>query len=538
MRTRLLGSFLFVLIFWWLVLTFWWATAPPQEALQRLTGAAALLPWARSLPRLKPTIFDFWSIQRDTVALWTGPLTLVWIAFALFAAALVWGIAYGLHLRREDRVAPSAPYRGIGITFGALPAPAPPDRVEVSLDGAGKEIGELLARIDPLERAVLEDLLAMLAAAGLSHAANTLERVERALKLPEPGLACIVEVSCDLADLPQLRARALCSLSSWWALPPVRRFGALLAVKHRGEPLKWVPEMTGMPESSKLAREVVFALDGEGSAENVWKKKGPFFLIDGGADTQEGKPPAPADEPAASRQTAASPPAANASDPGAAAAEKKPIGLLDIFCRELPNLPLRLSATVVSKEVVPMGWKKRGRLYLIEKSLAETLWHKLPQGLKEQFQEAPSGPRSPVTRALLEVLHLEGWLVTQNGLDELDAKDALWIVRAGKIDLKGVIVLSNLPERLTDQLPTEDSPFDMTILRPLFFASKNPQREHTPGEMLDRKDLAGNLEADIASAPSVARFNLDDMLGGLLRPAPAKTSPAAADKPKPPTKKV
>ena len=536
MRTRLLGSFLFVLIFWWLVLSFWWATAPPQEALQRLTGAAAILPWAQPIRGLKPTIFDFWSIQRDTVALWTGPLTLVWIALALAAAALVWGIAYGLHLRREDRVAPSAPYRGIGITFGVLPAPAPPEQLEVSLDVAGKEIGELLARIDPLERAVLEDLLAMLAAAGLSNAAPTLERVERALKLPEPGLACIVEVSCDLADLPQMRARALSALSSWWSLPQVRRLGVLLAVKHRGEPLKWVPEMTGLPEASKLAREVLFALDGDGSGENVWKKKGPFFLIDGGASTPESKQAASADEPTAAPSTPQ--PAEKVSAPGVAPEDKKPLGLLDIFCRELPNLPLRLSATVVSKEVVPMGWKKKGRLYLIEKSLAEMLWHKLPPDLKEQFQEAPSGPRSPVTRALIEVLHLEGWLVTRNGLDELDAKDALWVVRAGKIDLKGVIVLANLPEHLMDQLPTEDSPFDMTILGPLFFASKNPQREHTPGEMLDRKELASNLEADIAAAPSVAKFNMDDILGGLLKPAPSKTPQTAATKPEPPAKKV
>ncbi|MGC8518956.1 MAG: hypothetical protein ACP5P4_10580 [Steroidobacteraceae bacterium] len=534
MRTRLLGSFLFVLIFWWLVLSFWWFTAPPQEALQRLTGAAALLPWARHLPRLKPTVFDFWRIQRDTVALWTGPLTLAWIALALFATALVWGIAYGLHLRREDRVSPSAPYRGVGITFGVLPAPAQPDRVEVSLDAPSKEIGELLERIDPLERAVLEDLLAMLATAGLSQTAATLERVERALKLPAPGLACIVEVSCDLSEIPSVRARALSSLQSWWALPPAQRFGVLLAAKHRGEALQWVPEMTGCAAASKLAREVLFALDGDASAENVWKKKGPFYLIEGGAPPAAGEPGAgpPAHPASALAHTAVTPESGPIS-----AAEKKPSGLLEIFCRELPNLPLRLSVTVGSKGVVPMGWKKNGRLYLIEKSLGETLWHKLPTGLKEQFREAPSGPRSPVTRALLEVLHLEGWLVTKNGLDELEAKDALWVVKAGKIDLKGVIVVAKLPDHLMDQLPTEDSPFDMTILRPLFFASKNPQREHTPGEMLDRKELASNLESEIATAPSVARFNLDDMLGGLLRPAPSKSPPATANKSNPPAKK-
>ena len=545
MRTRLLGSFLFVLIFWWLVLSFWWFTAPPQEALQRLTGTAALLPWARHLPRLKPTVFDFWQIQRDTVDLWTGPLTLVWIAGALAGIVLVWGFAYQLHRRREGRVAPSAMYRGVGITIGVLPAPLIVERAEVSLNAANKELRDLLTRIEPLEREVFEDLLAMLAAAGLDQVGDTLERLERALTLPAPGIACIVEVACELGDSPRVRARVLTSLASWWNLPPVQRYGALLAVKHRGEALKMVPQMTGLPEASKLAREVLFALDGSDAGASAWKKKGPFYLIDGGA--------APGSESSADKAPAGggdSQPDPNLQPSSAAAVEheevssasaetaeppKKPAGLLDIFCRELPNLPLQIGFG--APKSVPMGWKRKGRLYLIEKTLAETLWHKLPQALKEQFREAPAGSRSPVTRALLEVLHLEGWLVTKNGLDELDAKDALWVVRSGKIDFKGVIVLSKLPDRLMDQLPTEDSKFEMTILRPLFFASKNPSREHTPGETLDRKELAANVGEEIASASSVARMSLDDLLGGLLRPAAPKATQNAGGKAAQPAKK-
>jgi hypothetical protein len=552
MRTRLLGSFLFVLAFWWLVMGFWWATAPPQEALQRLTSAAALLPWARHLPPLKPTVFDFWSIQRDTALLWTGPLTLVWVSLALACIAIVWALAHLSHRRRVARLSPSAAYRGVGITMGALPAPALRERTEVSLDAAGKELRELLSKIEPSERALLEDLLAMLAASGIDSTGPTLERIERALSLPEPGLAGIVEVACDLGESAALRARALSSLPSWWSLPPVRRYGVLLAVKHRGEALKWVPQMTGLPDASKLARELLFALDGSDAGESAWKKKGPFYLIEGGAAVQpetseaavsaSDRPP----EPAVSAQqsaTAAQPEPADggsAPAPGAAPAKpvvapepavpKKPAGLLDIFCRELPNLPLRLAGVAASKKIVPMGWKKKGRLYLIERALAETLWHKLPQALKDEFQEAPAGPRSPVTRALLEVLHLEGWLVTRNGLDELAATDALWVVRAGKIDFKGVIVLSKLPESLMDQLPTDDSPFDMTILRPLFFASRNPEREHPPGEELDRQELAANIEAEIASASSVSKMNLDMVLGKLLRPAGA-ASPASSPSP-------
>ena len=537
MRTRLLGSFLFVLIFWWLILSFWWFTAPPQEALQRLTGAAALLPWAWPLPHLKPTVFDFWQIQRDTFALWTGSLTLVWIAGALLGAALVWGFAYYLHRRREGRALPSATYRGVCITLGVLPAPVVPEvRAEVSLNATSKELSALLSKIDPLERAVLDDLLAMLAASGLDQAGPTLNRIEHALTLPAAGLACIVEVACDLGESARVRARILSSLTSWWSLPPMQRYGVLLAVKHRGEALKMVPQMTGLPEASKLARELLFALDGSDSGESAWKKKGPFYLIEGGAAVEQGK--AAEDVPGATGDCQPEPQPQGASAvedaevPSAIPdAPKKPAGLLDIFCRELPSLPLRIAGAASSKTVVPMGWKKKGRLYLIERSLAETLWHKLPHELKEQFHEAAAGQRSPVTRALLEVLHLEGWLVVKNGLDELDAKDALWVVRAGKIDFKGVIVLSKLPDPIMDQLPTEDSPFEMTILRPLFFASRNPEREHPPGEALDREELAFNLEAKIASASSVARMSLDDMLGGLLRPAPSKAKPNAGGVP-------
>uniref|UniRef100_UPI0023F1C04D hypothetical protein n=1 Tax=Metallibacterium scheffleri TaxID=993689 RepID=UPI0023F1C04D len=128
---------------------------------------------------------------------------LVSMAIALTGVALVWGFAYVLHLRRQERVMPSTAYRGIGISIGVLPAPASHERAEVSLDAAGNEIRERLSRIDPLERTVLEDLLAMLAAAGIEQAGPTLERIERALALPEPpgffDFTPLVDQESDLA---------------------------------------------------------------------------------------------------------------------------------------------------------------------------------------------------------------------------------------------------------------------------------------------------------------------------------------------------
>ena len=549
MRTRLLGSFLFVLTFWWLVLSFWWFTAPPQEALHRLTSAAALLPWAPHLPRLKPTVFDFWRIQADTVDLWTGPLMLVALLAALIGAGVVWVFAHKLNRRRDERISASETYRGVGITLGVLPAPAVAERAEIEFSASTKELRNLLGQLTPGEFEVLEALLEMLAASGLDHVEPVLEKIERALSLPNPGLACIVEAACAIGDTARERARLISSLPAWWDLPPEHRYGMLLAVKFRGEDLKWVPEMTGLPEASNLARDLLVALDGPPTDTSEWKRKGPFYLINGGAEAElteevhqiEARAPTHAEPPLREPSASAAPPRVQPTESTSAAASappKKPAGLLDIFCRELPNLPLRISGMASSKKIVPMGWKKKGRLYLIEKTLVETLWHKLPQALKEQFSESPAGPRSPMTRALLEVLQLEGWLVTKNGLDELNAPEALWVVKAGKIDFKGVIVLAKLPDHLMDQLPTEDSSFDMTILRPLFFASKNPEREHTPGEALDRRELAGNLEAEIASAGSAARVNLDFLVGRLLRPAPSATSQTdGAERPQP-AKKV
>lgn len=554
MRSRLLGSFLFVLIFWWLALSFWWFTAPPQEALHRLTSAAALLPWASHLPALKPTVFDFWRIQADTVDVWTGPLILVALLAALIGAGVVWMVAHKLNRHRDERISASETYRGVGITLGVLPAPAVAERAEVEFTASTKELRNLLDQLSPGEFGVLEALLEMLAASGLDHVEQVLEEIERALSLPNPGLACIVETACAIGDTARERARLISSLPAWWELPPERRYGMLLAVKFRGQELKWVPEMTGLPEASRLARDLLVALDAPKIDTSEWKRKGPFYLIDGDAQShQAGEDPpieeralAPAEphERAASGNAANPPPAPRRAPPAEStnAAQgvppKKPVGLLDIFCRELPHLPLRIRGISATKKVVPLGWKKRGRLYLIEKSLVETLWHKLPQALKEQFNEAPAGPRSPVTRALLDVLHLEGWLVTKNGLDELSATEALWVVKAGKLDFKGVIVLSKLPDTLMDQLPTEDSPFDMTILRPLFFASKNPEREHNPGDALDRRELAGNLEEELASAGSAARMDLDFVVGRLLRPAPSATSQADGAQRPQPEKKV
>lgn len=539
MRSRLLWAFLFVLTFWWIVLGFWWFTAPPDVALGRLSRTATLLPWAHHLPPLAPTVFDFWRIQRETASLWTGPLTLIWIALALLSAAGVWGIAFRINRARIARVAPSEAYRGVGITIGVLPAPKAPERLSVALEPANGEHKSLLDKLAPAERALLEELLAVLAAHGEGHASEALARIERALTLPAAGLACITEAACQLTDDARTRGRILTSLSTWWELPESERYAVLLAVKYRGLALDEVPEMTGRREASKLARELLHNLDGATTSELAWKRKGPFFLIEGGSAGGAGNtaPASAGDEGSGhvdgcSTTVTEQPPRAAPQQPSdgsprapapshTAPPPRKPTGLLDIFCRELPKLPLRIAGVAESKSVLPMGWKKKGRLYLIEKALAETLWHKLPDGLKEQFQEAPAGARSPLTRALLDVLNLEGWLVTKNGLDELAPKDALWVVRAGKIDFKGVIVLAKLPDHLMDQLPTEDSPFEMKILRPLFFESKNPEREHTPGETLDRKELGANISAEIAAAGSTSRVNLDDLLGGLLRrPAP------------------
>ena len=533
MRTRLLGSFLFVLVFWWLVLGFWWFTAPPQEALHRLTSAAALLLWSSHLPALKPTVFDFWRIQADTVDVWTGPLLLVGLLVALFGAGAVWAVARRLNRHRGDRIKASDTYRGVSITLGVLPAPAVAERAEVEFSASSKELRSLLDQLPPGEFGLLQALLEILAASGIDPVEPVLEKLERALTLPNPGLASIIEVACAIGETPREHARLISSLPAWWDLPCERRYAMILAVKFRGQDLKWVPEATGLPEASKLARELLVALD-ETPSTSEWRRKGPFYLIDGDAQeplpateaTIEKPAPMPANAPARearpSAATAATPPAPIEAEQSAP--PKKPVGLLDIFCRELPHLPLRIRGMSTTKKVVPLGWKKKGRLYLIEKSLIETLWHKLPEALKEQFNEAPAGPRSPVTRALLEVLHLEGWLVTKHELDELSPTDALWVVKAGKLDFKGVIILSKLPDSLMDQLPSEDSPFDMTILRPLFFASKNPEREHNPGDALDRRELAENLEGELSSAGSAARMDLDFVVGRLLRPAPSATS--------------
>lgn len=569
MRSKLLWSFLFVLGFWWCATLFWWFTSPPGVALNRLTHTSTLLPWARAVPHLKPTVFDFWDIQINTLRFWTGPLLLIGTAWTLLAAALVWFWAYTHLKERKNRVAPSDDYRGVGISLGILPVPMPPERVSVAIEDKGGG-GSPFKKLSCLQRDLIEETLSTLAAIDHDRAETTLHKIERALDLPNPGLCAIVEVLSEISDQPAVRGRVLSSLDQWWQLAPVDRFALLLATKNRGNGSD-VPTMTGLPDATLRAKEILLAIDGQEALEAapvaisrpVETKNSdedeipepieePFIEDDPSQSAPEAAQAAPVREEKSSHaapataavpaQPVAAPPAMarveddkRSTPPAAVKTQEpprapqpvvsvaglnkhsKPTGLLDIFCNELPRIPLRIAGVAHPKNILPMGWKKKGKLYLIEKAIVEHLWHKLSQDLKEQFADAPTGPKSPLTRALLEVLHLEGWLITKNNQDELEPREALWVVKAGKIDFKGVFILSRLPERLMDLLPTEDSAYEMKILKPLFFPSKNPEKPPTPGQMLDRRELAGNLEAEIASAGATSRMSLDELLGGLLR---------------------
>lgn len=448
MRSKLLKSFIYVFGFWWLVFAIWWSLSDPGKNLASLVKLHELLPFLPlSVPTGSVNVLDAWGMQKQVLAFWSIPLLALSAVLGSIGAGVVWVMTWKQHKARDQREVPSGKFRGASVTLGPLSAPKATKRDILELGAADEEA---FACMTKEEKAVLVDILGIISAhpaaysgsgIGVSLLEHTVRVVEEALSSKNrPGLSAIVAAAHETGKISAYTkdergewqrvknhdreaARHLSTLDTWWALPNDVRLAVLFAVKYKQAPAL-LPEIDDSPHIYKLAKDLLYR-----AAETTEKV---------------------------------------ASVAKARVLEKQelPAVALKGFLDALPTLPFQDG---LPKGVKAVGWKVGTRLFLIEIKLRETIMQKLDPDVRGALEGAfkDRNKLATFTQEFLKALDSKGWLVKEHGNTKLEAKDALWVILAGKFDYKGVIII-DVPKEYAEVLPSKDSLYDITIKGALF----------------------------------------------------------------------
>lgn len=448
MRPKLLKSFFLVTLFWFCATTVYWGLVEParnHEALVALKSLAPALPF--EVPA-RTTVLNAWRTQLLVLAWWTVPVWALTLVSGLLGSGLVWLATYRRHRERESREAGHGEFRGLSLTLGVLPLPPglPRDELDLGADDSGA-----LDKLTEKEKRLLNHVLGTLSAAPEAYPGegiegslldNALMMASRALNnRRHPGLSAIVAAAHEMGkitawardatgewarvkDQGREAARILATLDAWWELPSDDRNAVLLAVKYHSDP-------RSMPSLDTDQRVYRHARD----------------LLDVASEAQE-------EVLAEEKQKTL---------------EKHELPEL-IFDAFLQNLPL----LAFQNRGLPMGvravaWKHGNRVYLLEIELRERSLARLDATVRGALVPN-SRERSrvqPFTLELLKALDAHGWLVREIGQMKLAATEALWVVKAGKLEFRGVIIIDVPPEHL-ETLPAQDSIYQVSVLAPLF----------------------------------------------------------------------
>lgn len=473
MRPKLIKSFTVVATFWFVATTLYWSVQQPEVNLRALAAIAALLPF---LPIEVPTevgIFGSWKVQLQVLSYWSIPVGVLAVISALIGYGVMWVFAFKKRNQRDHREQGKGNFRGVTLTVGELPVPDRLPRDEIDI---GAEDNEMLARMTERERRLLCDILGTISAhsnaypgPGISSSLleHTLNLVSKALTHPRhPALSALVASASELGkitsfvndggewklkkNLDKESARILASLDSWFALPHLEKNAVLMAVKHKANP-RLIPDIDGDPQIYRLARELLNVADeAQTKAETEEKQK-----------TLE--------------QTS-----------------ELPDVILEAFLKALPALSFQSRG--LPKGVAAVAWKVGRRVFMLEIKLRETVMAKLPPDVRGAL--TPSGKErqrlQPFTRELLKSLAAQKWLVLAIDDMTVEEQEALWNIKAGKLDFKGVIVI-DVPDEFIKQLPTDDSMYPITVTGPLFVPQNNASSAARQTGNLSREDLLGSV---------------------------------------------
>lgn len=473
MRTRLLKSFLTVLLFWGVATTLWWSLKQPHvqwSSLARVHDSilGRMFPFSMPPDGILSSLF----VQKLVLTHWSLPVLALTIVSLLVGVGAVIGYTRMVEKERNKSAAGSGEHQGISVTAGELPAIRVLPRDEISLSGEP----ELVANFTPPQLALFEQILGTLSAhpdaypgAGVRGPLldHTLQVCTKALQRKRnPALAALSAGGWELGKLNAYSQRddqswvrirdqgveaglALPSMPALFDLPTVEREALLLAVRYREDP-RQMPEVEGNLEAYRLAWDLLNYAE-EAATQVV--------------ETQVAQ----------------------------TLAETEPDSVFSVFMQELPQLAFQNRG--LPRGVPAVAWKTGRRVYFLEMKLRQLLSEKLPAHLREALNKAKKGKMHPLTDALAKSFDERGWLVKSAQEVNLTADEALWVVRAGKMDFNGVLVV-DLPDDLRTSLPADDTPYEMAIVRPLFAkVSGTVAPSDLIGELLMRKPAAPAEEA-------------------------------------------
>lgn len=460
MRSSLLKNFLVVFLFWWLVLAVWWSFHPASYTVsaQKIASMWDMLTfgaWSPVPPEL-PNITTFSLKRLDlvifSITYWVVPLiVLTGIAFVI-GGGRVWLTARKSHADRAAREQGGGGWRSIGITLGAFPTPVMLKRDALDLGLEPNSEVPALRGITPVQIKLLNEIMGTISAYpdafcgdghGVSLFDHTLGVMEKIAEDPTAGpLSLITAAAHDMGKITAYTkdstsgewkrikwhdkesARHLALLPAWWEMPDADRMSVLMAVKYGHTP-------GAMPD-----------LDTEGQTLNTALK-----ILDGvhEADTSTTR------------------------DEKRKVLDKTDIpgALYEAFIDNLAVLPFQTPG--LPKGVKAVGWKTKSRIYLLEIKLRETLMPKLDPDLRAAlggiYREKTKV--TPFTLELLKALEGRGWLIREIDQMKLDIKEALWKIKAGNLEFKGVLIL-DVPIEFQEKLPSQDTLYPLTVIGPLY----------------------------------------------------------------------
>lgn len=504
MRSKLLKSFIYVFGFWWMLFAIWWGVTDPQTNYEGLVRLHKLLPF---MPLVMPegaiNVLHAWGMQKQVVMYWTVPMLVASSLMAVIGAGAMWYFAWTEHKARKEREESKGKFRGASVTMGPLPMPKSTPRDKLDLGAADSEAFDCMSEG---EKALLVDIIGIISAhpnaysgsgIGVSLLEHTVRVVEEALSSKNrPGLSAIVAAAHETGKITAYKkepdgewvrvknpdreaAKHMATLDSWWSLPSDTRLAVLFAVKYKSAPAQ-LPEVDDNPHIHKLAKDLLYrAAESTGKVAAVAKER-------------------------------------------VLAKQELPAVALKGFLDALPTLPFQDG---LPKGVKAVGWKVGTRVYLLEMHLRNTVMAKLDPDIRGALEGAYAGRDSlaKFTQELLKAFDSKGWLVKEHLKTKLEAKDALWIIQAGKYDFKGVLIL-DLPKDYLEVLPSKDSLYELSIKGPLFPPAVN--QNVTASELTDLGlfKKPGSSTGNAAAAPTLSKTPAPAAAG---QPASAAAKPAA-----------
>lgn len=475
MRPKLLKSFIVVVIFWFVATTLWWSLQKPTVNLQALSALKALMPFLPFEVPQEVSILGSLGVQYKVLVYWSMPLLVGSVLSGLVGYGLLWWKARGQHQERIDRETGTGNFRGVTLTVGELPTPKALPKDEIDL---GADDDEALARMTERERRLLADILGTVSAHPNAYAGegittplldHVLNLAATALANPRnPGLSAIVTAAHELGKITAYAkkdgewvsvknhdkeaAKILGLMDSWFALPYQDRNAVMMAVKFHSVP-RSMPEIDSDPQIYRMARELLSAHDDTQKVVVVEEKQ----------KTLEKN------------------------------AGELPDVIFDCFLRGLPQLSFQNRG--LPKGVAAVAWKVGKRVYMLEIKLRETVMAKMPADVRGALTPNPKerSRLQPFTLELLKALDARGWLVKKVNDVSLPVKDALWNIKAGKLEFKGVIIVE-VPDEFMTQLPTDDSMYEVSVSGALFTQGS--------GTAMSKNDLLGSVLKPSSDKPA------------------------------------